>query len=188
MRRFHFTSGEEIKQGETTDIYFVRTKQILEAKGLDHTSVIADITSSSLPDNWGWGILCGIEEEAHLLEGIPVDVYSMPEGSVLYHEDYHGVREPVMRIEGSYGKFCTYETPLLGLICQASGIATRAARVRKAAGDKTVVSFGIRRMHPVLSPMIDRAAYIGGMDGVSSLSGAKIIGVEPMGTMPHALI
>jgi len=36
--------------------------------------------------------------------------------------------------------------------------------------------------------MIDRAAYIGGFDGVSSLTGAKLLGVKPSGTMPHALI
>lgn len=188
MTLFHYASDEEIKQGKTTDIYFVRTKQIIETKGLDETPVIADITPGHLPDEWGWGILCGIEEEAHLFEGIPVDVYAMPEGTVLYHEDFRGVREPIMRIEGPYGEFCTYETPLLGLICQASGIATRAARVRKAAGEKTLISFGIRRMHPALSPMIDRAAYIGGFDAVSSLSGAKILGMKPVGTMPHALI
>jgi nicotinate phosphoribosyltransferase len=93
-----------------------------------------------------------------------------------------------MRIEGPYGEFCLYETPMLGLLCQASGVATRAARIRKAAGNKTIVAFGIRRMHPALAPMLDRAAYIGGFDGVSSLIGAKTIGAEPMGTMPHALI
>jgi nicotinate phosphoribosyltransferase len=60
--------------------------------------------------------------------------------------------------------------------------------VKKVAGEKPVLAFGIRRMHPALSPMLDRAAYIGGCDGVSSLSGAKIIGAKPMGTMPHALI
>ncbi len=43
-------------------------------------------------------------------------------------------------------------------------------------------------MHPALSPAIDRAAYIGGCDGVSSLSGAKAIGREPQGTMPHSLV
>ncbi|UCC33135.1 MAG: nicotinate phosphoribosyltransferase, partial [Candidatus Bathyarchaeota archaeon] len=48
--------------------------------------------------------------------------------------------------------------------------------------------FGIRRMHPALCPMLDRAAYIGGLDGVSSLKGAEAVGVEPKGTMPHALI
>ncbi len=188
MRMFHHASDEEIKSGQTTDVYFERTKQIIEARGLENTPVVADITAGSLPSQWPWGILCGIEEEARLFEGIPVDVYCMPEGSVFYHEDFHGIREPVMRIEGPYGQFCLYETPLLGLICQASGAATRAARVKKVAGDKTLISFGIRRMHPALSPMIDRAAYIGGFDAVSSLSGAEILGVDAVGTMPHALM
>jgi len=112
----------------------------------------------------------------------------MPEGSIFYYEDYCGIREPIMRIEGSYGDFCIYETPLLGILCQSSGIATRAARIKKAAGSKPVISFGIRRMHPALSPLIDRAAYIGGFDGVSSLTGARAAGTKPVGTMPHALI
>ncbi|UCE43476.1 MAG: nicotinate phosphoribosyltransferase, partial [Candidatus Bathyarchaeota archaeon] len=59
---------------------------------------------------------------------------------------------------------------------------------KKIAGSKNVVAFGIRRMHPALCPMLDRAAYIGGLDGVSSLKGAKAVGVKPTGTMPHALI
>jgi len=188
MRLFHYASDEEIKKGETTDIYFARTKQILEAKKLDKLRVVAEVTPGKLPMGWPWGILCGIEEETRLFEGCPVDVYSMPEGSVFYYTDSQGVREPVMFIEGPYGEFCILETPLLGLICQASGVATRAARVKKVAGEKFVVAFGIRRMHPALSPMLDRAAYIGGLDGVSSLSGAKAAGAKPTGTMPHALI
>jgi nicotinate phosphoribosyltransferase len=188
MRLFHYATDEEIKRGETTDIYFARTQQILEAKGLDKLQVVAEITSGALPEAWPWGILCGIEEEARLFEGCPVDVYSMPEGSVFYHEDCVGFREPIMFIQGAYGEFCVLETPLLGLICQASGAATRAARIKRAAGEKQVVAFGIRRMHPALSPMLDRAAYVGGFDGVSSLKGGEVIGVEPTGTMPHALI
>jgi nicotinate phosphoribosyltransferase len=188
MPIFHYATDEEIKKGKTTDIYFVRTKQVLEAKKLAKIHAYAEVTPGTLPRNWPWGILCGIEEEARLFEGCPVDVYSMPEGSVFYHEDSKGIREPVMFIEGPYGEFCLLETPLLGLLCQASGVATRAARVKKVAGEKLVLAFGIRRMHPVLSPMLDRAAYIGGCDGVSSLAGAKIIRAKPMGTMPHALI
>jgi len=188
MRLFHCASDEEIKKGETTDVYFIRTKEILEAKKLGKLRVVAEVTPGKLPMEWPWGILCGIEEEARLFEGCPVDVYSMPEGSVFYHTDSRGIREPVMFIEGPYGEFCVLETPLLGLICQASGVATRAARVKKAAGEKLVVAFGIRRMHPALSPMLDRASYVGGLDGVSSLSGAKAAGAKPTGTMPHALI
>jgi len=188
MRIFHIASDEEIKKGETTDIYFVRTKQILEAKGLDKIHVVAEITPGELPGGLPWGILCGIEETAKLLEGLPINVYAMPEGSIFHYKDYYGVREPVVRVEGPYGEFCIYETPMLGILCQSSGIATRAARVKKAAGKKPVISFGIRRMHPALSPLIDRAAYIGGFDGVSSLTGAKAAGTKPVGTMPHALI
>jgi nicotinate phosphoribosyltransferase len=36
--------------------------------------------------------------------------------------------------------------------------------------------------------MIDRAAYVGGFDAVSCLSGAKITGTKSVGTMPHGLI
>ncbi|UCE96441.1 MAG: nicotinate phosphoribosyltransferase [Candidatus Bathyarchaeota archaeon] len=188
MPIFHIASDEEIKKGETTDIYFVRTKQVLEAKGLEKTSAVAEVTSGNLPENWSWSILCGIEELALLFKNIPVDVYSMPEGTAFYSTDIQGFHEPVMRIEGSYGAFCIYETALLGLICQASGIATRAARLRKIAEKKQLISFGIRRMHPSLSPMIDRAAFIGGFDAVSCLAGARSTQTEPVGTMPHALI
>jgi len=93
-----------------------------------------------------------------------------------------------MSIEGYYGSFVTVETATVGLLCQASGVATAAARVKKAAKGKEVFAFGIRRMHPALAPMLDRAAYIGGFDGVSGVLGAKLIGITPSGTMPHPLI
>ncbi|MBS7622936.1 nicotinate phosphoribosyltransferase, partial [Candidatus Bathyarchaeota archaeon] len=117
-----------------------------------------------------------------------VNVHSMSEGTIFKPRDSKGIRVPVATIEGGYGDFCHFETPFLGLICQASGVATKAARVRKAAQDRHVISFGIRRIHPALSRMVDRAAYIGGLDGVSSLSGADTIGKKPTGTMPHALV
>lgn len=187
-RLFHVATQDEIKRGETTDIYFTRTMQVLKAKHLEKTFVIADVTTAKLPQAWPWGILCGVEEVARLFENLPVDVYAMPEGTVFYSDDCMGVSEPVIRIEGAYGDLGVYETPMLGLICQASGIATRAARMRKSAGDKQLIAFGIRRMHPILAPMIDRATFIGGFDGVSSVAGAKLLEATPMGTMPHALI
>ena len=187
-RIFHVATDEEIKSGEATDIYFVRTKRILEARGLVDVRVVAEVTPGELPQRWPWAVLCGVEEVARLFEGVPVDVYSMPEGSVFRHTDYRGIREPVLFIEGPYGRFCVLETPMLGLLCQASGVATKAARVKKAAGDCLVVAFGTRRMHPALAPMLDRAAYIGGLDAVSNIVGAKLIGKKPVGTMPHALI
>ena len=188
MSGFHVASDEEIKSGRTTDVYFKRTMRVLEAKGMTGVRVAAEVTTSSIPGGSGWGVLAGVEEAARLFEGAPVDVYSMPEGSVFRPGDHRGMRAPVMVVEGSYYDFCELETPLIGFLCQESGVASRAATVRLAAGDKPVVAFGARRAHPALAPALDRAAFIGGLDGVSTILGAEAIGEEPMGTMPHSLM
>jgi nicotinate phosphoribosyltransferase len=188
LPRLHMTSEKEILRGKTTDVYFERTRKILKAKRLRGKHALAEVTASDFPDEWKWAVLCGVEEAARLFEGHPVNVYSLPEGTLFHACDRQGIRTPVMTVEGAYYEYCILETPLLGFLCQASGIATKAARIRKLAGRSLLVSFGIRRMHPAIAPMIDRAAYIGGFNTVSCLAGAELIGEKPTGTMPHALI
>ena len=180
-RPFHTAEDAEIKRGEVCDVYFARTVEILRHRG-DVKRVKAEIYLKSLPEDWQWGILAGIQEAALLLEGVPVDVRAMDEGSVF--EPY----QPVMVIEGTYVEWAQYETALLGLLCQASGIATKAARCKKAAGERQVISFGARRMHPALAPMIERNAFIGGCDGVAVTKSAELIDADPMGTIPHSLV
>jgi len=182
VKGFHIASPEQIKAGEVADVYFQRTAQILDARGID-AQVRAEFSAKSLPAGWDWALLAGLAEVFHLLDGIDVEVRSMEEGAVFRPLD------PVLEIQGSYREFGVYETALLGLICQASGIATRAARCRLAAGpDHKLISFGARRMHPSLAPMIERAAYIGGCDGVAAVASAALLGIQPVGTIPHALI
>lgn len=178
---FHYANEEEIKQGKVTDVYFERTKKILEAKKI-HKIVRAEFIIKTFPYPENWGVLAGIEEAVELLKGLKVKVRSMDEGTIF------GLEEPVLDIEGDYLEFGIYETAILGLLCQASGIATKTARCKKAAGERLVISFGARRMHPVMAPMIERSAYIGGCDGVATIKAAELIGIEPSGTMPHALI
>lgn len=181
MRDFYIAHEDDIKAGKTTDVYFIRTQKILREKGIKKR-VFADVGTTSLPHGWKWGVLAGIEEVAKLLEGLPVNVYAMPEGTIFHPY------EPVLQIEGYYDEFGIYETALLGMLSQASGIATAALRIKIAAKFKPVYSFGIRHMHPAIAPMIDRSAFIGGCDGVSGVLGAEMIGEKPVGTMPHALI
>ncbi|HEC96512.1 MAG TPA: nicotinate phosphoribosyltransferase [Euryarchaeota archaeon] len=185
--RFNAANYEEIKSGLTSDIYFFRTVEILKRENVN-PYVVAEFTMHRPPKNWPWVVFTGLDEVIELLEGINVDLYAIPEGTIVPHKDYYGVKVPVMHIQGKYADFAIYETPILGMISQATGIATKAARIKKIAGDKTVLAFGIRRMHPAIAPMIDRASYIGGCDAVSSIIGAKTIGIKPTGTMPHALI
>ena len=181
MTLFHTATDADIKAGRVTDVYFVRTLEILRKLGREEVAR-AEVILKSFPSGWSWGVCAGIEEAARLLEGLPVDVWAFPEGTVL------GPYQPVLVIEGRYVDYAQYETALLGLLCQASGIATKAARCVVAAQGRPVVSFGARRMHPAIAPMIERNAFIGGCEGVSVVESAALIHEEPVGTMPHALI
>jgi nicotinate phosphoribosyltransferase len=180
-RPFHTALDADIKSGEVSDVYFARTVEILRHRG-DRQRVKAEVYLKSLPEDWHWGVLAGIQEVAGLLEGLPVDVRAMDEGTLF------GPYQPVLVVEGIYVEWAQYETALLGLLCQASGIATKAARCKKAAGERQVISFGARRMHPALAPMIERNAFIGGCDGVAVTKSAELIEADPMGTIPHALV
>lgn len=178
---FHLADPKDIKEGKITDVYFERTVKIIKAKGIDRR-VVAEVRASQLPASYPWAVLAGLDEVLTLFEGIKVNLWAMPEGTF-----FHSF-EPVLVIEGNYSDFAKYETPLLGFLCQASGVATRAARCKKAAGDKLIYHFGARRMHPGIAPMIDRASFIGGCDGVAVTRSAQELGEEPIGTIPHALV
>lgn len=177
----HTANWDKVRDGQVADIYFHRAVEILRAKNI-HRRVIAEVRCPRFPENYTYAVLAGIEEAAHLFEDLGVDVWAMDEGMVFQPG------EPVMLVSGDYMDFAVYETALLGFLCQASGIATKAARCKAAAGGRTVLSFGARRMHPAIAPMIDRSAYIGGCDGVSVVESAEFLGENPVGTIPHALI
>ncbi|MBI5191886.1 MAG: nicotinate phosphoribosyltransferase [Nitrospirae bacterium] len=181
MPKLYTADFDDIKAGRITDVYFTRTIKILKAKGIDKW-VKAEFIAKNLPDTWEWGVFAGLDECLNLFEGMKVNVRSMPEGT--FFRPY----EPVLEIEGMYTDFGIYETAILGLLCQASGIATKAARCKKAAEGRGVISFGARRMHPAIAPMVERSAFIGGCDGVAVVMSGEMIGEDPMGTMPHALI
>ena len=178
---FHTADSKDIVNGKITDVYFERTLKILKAKKIN-PRVKAEFIAKNLPDEWKWAVFAGMEEISDLLKKLPVNVRALKEGTVF------SPYEPVMEIEGRYQDFCVFETALLGLMCQASGIATKSARFKKLAEGRHVISFGARRMHPVIAPMIERSAYIGGCDGVAVVKSGEVIGEDPMGTMPHALI
>jgi nicotinate phosphoribosyltransferase len=175
-RRYDIVTPEEIDEGRATDAYFERTETILEGEGVN-PEVVADVGEEVGTPH----VFTGLKDVARLLEGTGVDLYALPEGSVFE-------RAPVMRIEGNYADFGRYETSLLGFICRASAVASATARIKAAAGDVPVVSFGTRREHPTTAAMIERSSHIGGADGVSHVAGAEAVGLEASGTMPHALV
>jgi nicotinate phosphoribosyltransferase len=179
--RFHHATTDDIRAGLTTDVYFERTVQIIREADLDR-HVRAEFSVKGLPSGLPWAILAGLEEVYALLDGLNVTLRGMQEGTVV--RPY----EPIMEIEGPYLSFAVLETAILGLLCESSGVATKAARIRHLAGQRMLASFGARRMHPAVAPVIERAAFIGGCDGVSVVMAARDLGEDPTGTTPHALM
>ncbi len=175
-RIFHSASHEEIVKGATADIYFVRTRELLTYAGKEKTPVVAEFFCSRA------GVLAGIEEAFNLLKDKKISLWAIPEG-----EDV-GEKEVVMRISGPYDEFGMYETALLGMLASASGWATAARACRDAAGDKPIFAFGARHVHPAVAPVMERAAVVGGAQSCSCILGAKLLGREPTGTVPHAAV
>ncbi len=186
-RLFWLANESEIKSSKTTDSYFMNTKKVLD-KNKINTEATMEVFARDIPYPEIWGVLTGIYEVAKLLEGLPVDVWAMDEGSIFLADGSTAFYEPLLVVKGRYRDFVEYENPMLGLLSSSTSVSTRAARFRVAAGEKQLLSFGTRRVHPALAPLVERSCYIAGFDGLSNVLGAELVGTKPTGTMPHALM
>jgi len=174
-----FKPSAEVLSGDTADVYFVRTIDILRKENLNPVATMEVFGSRA-------GILCGIEEvKALLSEVLPKDnreVWALAEGESI------AAREVVLRITAPYQSYGVYETAIVGILAHGSGWATAARECVDAAGGIPLISFGARHVHPSVAGVMDYAAVVGGCAGCSSVVGARMSGVEASGTMPHALI
>ncbi len=179
--KYFIADQDDIDRKLASDVYFSRTAPFITKN--DGKKVIAEITASSNEIiNF-----TGIEEMIRLLEGKNISLRAIPEGTVMSTRDSAGIPVPFIIVEGIYESIMEYETSMLGFICQSSGISTQSMKFFMEIYPKEFVSFGIRRMHPAISPMIDRAAFIGGASGVSGILGGELTGTVPVGTMPHSI-
>ncbi len=186
-RLFWMPNEEEIKDAVTTDVYFEYARDALRFAGINPV-VTMEVFTRKNPFGASWAVVSGIYEVAKLLQGLPVDVDAMEEGEVFLTHPEFAVNEPVMRITGRYGDFGVYENPILGFLCQASGVCTKAARLAYLAPGKMVIGFGTRKVHPALAPIVERSSMLGGLDSVSNVLGARLLKRKASGTMPHAFI
>ncbi len=174
-----FSIPDFIIAGETADVYFLRTVDILKKEGLNPVATMEVFPSRS-------GILCGMEEVITLLDQVlPKDnreVWALSDGESFSR------KEVVLRIKAPYQSYGIYETVYLGILSHCSGWATAARECVEAAGGIPVISFGARHVHPLIAGIMDYSAIVGGCIGCSSIAGAKLAGIQPSGTMPHALI
>ncbi len=179
----HFEPAADVLSGETADVYFERARTILAAEGLDPV-----VTMEIFPR--ADAILCGAEESLAYLRQIFAEGPHDPDPLVESLRDGDAVtrKEVVMRITARYSAFGLYETALLGILAQSTGWATAARRIVDVAAPIPVIGFGARHVHPSVADQMDYASVVGGCIGASTPAGARLAGLAPTGTMPHALI
>lgn len=109
-------------------------------------------------------------------------LYAPKEGSLVFPT------EPIIRIEGSILETQLIETLLLNILNFQSLIATKAARIRSVASQKTISEFGLRRAQGLGAMAASRAAIIGGADSTSNVAAAQHYGLNSSGTMAHSFV
>ncbi|MGI4870042.1 MAG: nicotinate phosphoribosyltransferase [Janthinobacterium lividum] len=112
------------------------------------------------------------------------DVDAVAEGTVVFGN------EPLMRIQGPLIQAQLVETTLLTLLNFQTLIATKAARIRDAAGpDDQILEFGLRRAQgPDGGLGASRAAYLGGADATSNVLAGRLYGLPVRGTHAHSWV
>lgn len=172
-------SGQAFFSEGRADQYFLNTRDVLRAEGVD-PHVTMEVFSN------GSGTLCGIAEVVGHLASSPgsdsFTIHAAADGAEI------SPKEVVLRLEGPYLSFGVYETALLGTLSHGTGWATGAARCVVAAGDIPVISFGARHVHPAVSDRMEYAAIVGGCVACATPDGAALAGQSASGTMPHAMI
>jgi len=111
------------------------------------------------------------------------NVDAVPEGTAVF------AGEPLMRVSGPIIQCQLLETTLLNILNFQTLIASKSARVRQAAGDDTVLEFGLRRAQGVDGGIsASRAAFVGGADATSNVLAGKLFGIPVRGTHAHSWV
>jgi nicotinate phosphoribosyltransferase len=171
---------DEIKSGLYSDIYFLRTQEILNQADY-HPTVTMQIFQRD------YATLCGIDEAIALIKRCAYHPEKI-KLRALHDGDKIEPWETVMTIEGDLADFSHLETVYLGIIARQTKVATNCAKAVEAANGKPVLFFPSRFDHYAVQKGDGYAAKIGGMTNVSTPANALTWGIEAAGTIPHALI
>ena len=107
---------------------------------------------------------------------------ALPEGRVAHPQ------VPLISVEGPLLQAQLLETALLNRINYETLIATKASRVREAAGEALVLEFGLRRAPAKGGEAATRASLIGGANRSSAVSLSHLLGLPSSGTHAHSMV
>ena len=194
-----------------TDFYEITMANGYFKNNFKDTIAYFDMFFRKVPDGGGFVVMAGVEQLVDYLANLnftdedieylrskgfgeefldylatfefACDVWAIPEGTPIFPG------EPIVKVKGPVIQAQFIETMILLTINHQSLIATKANRICRAAGDKTVMEFGSRRAQGADGAIYGaRAAYIGGCVGTACAISDEMFGVPALGTMAHSWI
>lgn len=181
-------------------------------KGMKDTIAYFDVFYRSNPDDGGYAIVAGLEQVIEYINDLHFDeddiaylrekgcfdeaffqylrsfkftgdIWAVPEGTVVFPG------EPLMTVRAPTMEAQLIETYILMMLNHESLIATKAARITRAAKGRPVSEFGSRRAQGADAAILGaRAAYIGGVSGTACAIADQVYGVPASGTMAHSWV
>ncbi|MBE6603118.1 MAG: nicotinate phosphoribosyltransferase [Ruminococcaceae bacterium] len=181
-------------------------------KGMGDMISYFDVFYRSNPDDGGYAIAAGLEQVIEYINDLHFDeediaylaskgcfeesfldylrnfkftgdIWAVPEGTVVFPG------EPLLTVRARTMEAQFIETYLLMMLNHESMIATKAARITRAAKGRPVSEFGSRRAQGADAAILGaRAAYIGGVSGTACAIADEVFGVPASGTMAHSWV
>jgi nicotinate phosphoribosyltransferase len=194
-----------------TDLYELTMAAAYQAHGIDHEATF-ELFVRRLPDERRFLVAAGLddalaglevwcfgEDDCAYLAGLGLfppgfverlaglrftgEVWAVPEGEAVF------AGEPLVRVTAPVVEAQLVETWLLNRIASQTLLASKAARVALACGDRGFVDFSARRDHGVDAALAAaRAAWMCGATGTSLVAAGRRWGIPLSGTMAHSFV
>ena len=204
--------NERTNMSMLTDFYELTMANGYLDNGCGDTIVYFDAFFRNVPENGGYAVMAGVEQVIDYLSNLhfserdleflktnyhfndkfidylrnfefTCDVWAIPEGTVIFP------REPLVKVRGPVMQAQLLETALLCTINHQTLIATKTARIVRAAEGRPVMEFGARRAQGFDASVLGaRAAYIAGAAGTSCTICGQQFDIPLSGTMAHSWV
>ena len=204
--------NERTNMSMLTDFYELTMANGYLDNGCGDTIVYFDAFFRNVPEGGGYAVMAGVEQVIDYLSNLhfserdleflqnnyhfgdkfieylrnfefTCDVWAIPEGTVVFP------REPLIKVRGPVIQAQLLETALLCTINHQTLIATKTARIVRAAEGRPVMEFGARRAQGFDASVLGaRAAYIAGAAGTSCTICGQQFNIPLSGTMAHSWV
>lgn len=209
---------DNVSNSLLTDFYQLTMAYGFWKSGMADKESVFHLFFRRAPFNGNHTISCGLENVIHYINGLqfrPEDLEYLEsvkgnDGNPIFEKDFLAYLgklefrcnmdavpegtivfplEPMIRIQGPIVQCQLLESPLLNLMNFPSLIATKAARICRAAQGDPVLEFGLRRAQGIDGAMTaSRSAYIGGCDATSNVLAGRRFGIPVRGTIAHSWV